>query len=84
LGATLGRYEDFFALFGTSADYARFFLPDGLVEDSGSIRFYLPFDDFKSPPSFPSPASYLEYKAGVESFLVSLRQKMESYATTIP
>lgn len=83
LGETLGRYEDFFALFGTFADYARFFLLDDLVDASGDIRFYLPFDDFKSPPLFPSPASYLQYKAGVESFLAARSKKIESYAATI-
>ena len=52
LAATLSRYADFFALFGDFRGYVSFFLLDDLVTEDLSVKFFMPFDDFR-PPSVP-------------------------------
>jgi hypothetical protein len=51
LASMLSRYADFFALFGDYRGYVRFFLLDDLVTDDGSVRFFMPFDNFGPPGS---------------------------------
>jgi len=43
-------------------------LQDLIDNKSKSIKFYLPFDDFKSPPEFHSVDDYLIYKSRVLEF----------------
>jgi hypothetical protein len=59
LAATLLRYADFFALFGDFRGYVRFFLLEDLVTDDGSVKFFMPFDDFR-PPSVPKDVGTFE------------------------
>ena len=47
LASTLSRYADFFALFGDFRGYVSFFLLDDLVTDDCSVKFFMPFDDFR-------------------------------------
>jgi hypothetical protein len=49
---TLFRYEKFFKIFGTFENYVNFFLLDDLLDDKQQVKFYLPFDDFKTKPNF--------------------------------
>lgn len=50
LAAVLARYPKFFGLFGDFRGYFDFFLLQDLVTpDYGSVRFFLPFDDFATP-----------------------------------
>lgn len=50
LDGTLRRYADFFAIFGDFRGYVDFFLLQDLVTDNhAAVRFFLPFDDFRSP-----------------------------------
>jgi len=66
---TLVRYKAFFALFDSFMDYVRFFLLDDLIDDNQSIKFYLPFDHFNTPPTFSGTDEYLIYKSGVMNFI---------------
>jgi len=80
LAATLERYYGFFRLFETFAGYVQFFLLDDLIDENGTVRFYLPFDDFQSPPQFRDVGDYLIYKGGVESFVDSRSRRMQAYS----
>ena len=46
---TLLRYANFFALFGDFRGFVDFLLDD-LVANDGSVKFFMPFDDFRAEP----------------------------------
>ena len=73
---TLLRYENFFGLFQTFQRYVEFFLLDDLVDIDGNVKFYLPFDGFKTKPSFSSPEDYLVYKERVSNFVKLRNQRI--------
>ncbi len=83
LADCLKRYESFFRLFKTFANYVEFFLLDDLVDAHGKVKFYLPFDGFQSPPEFKGVEGYLIYKSRVESFVKSRNKRIENYAARI-
>ena len=80
LNDTLMRYENFFDLFENFANYIKFFLLDDLVDENQNIKFYLPFDDFKTKPTFFDIDEYLVYKSGVMRFIKSRSKRIENYA----
>ncbi len=64
------RYQDFFDLFRNFQGYVDFFLLQDLVtEDYEEIKFYLPFDNFKSAPNFHCVKDYLIYQEKAINFL---------------
>ena len=69
LGAVLARYADFFSLFESFEGYVNFFLLQDLVAPDESVKFYLPFDDFQTRPTFQSVDDYRRYRSGVMAFL---------------
>jgi hypothetical protein len=76
---TLFRYKQFFDLFDNFIGYIHFFLLEDLVDEYQKIKFYLPFDDFKTPPTFSEIDEYLIYKKGVMNFIQSRNKKIENY-----
>lgn len=76
----LRRYASFFQLFETFKGYVEFFLLNDLVDECGDVKFYLPFDEFQSPPQFKDVEDYLIYKNRVESFIESRNRRIEDYA----
>lgn len=78
---TLLRYKNFFDLFDDFISYIKFFLQEDLVDENKKIKFYLPFNDFKTPPTFSDIDEYLEYKKGVINFIKSRNKRIENYAT---
>jgi len=76
---TLLRYKKFFDLFDDFAGYIHFFLLDDLVEKNYNIKFYLPFDDFSTRPTFIDVNQYLLYKNGMINFIRSRNKRIESY-----
>ncbi len=66
---TLLRYKNFFDLFDNFNGYIQFFLLDDLVNKNKKIKFYLPFDDFKTRPMFSDCNEYLLYKESVMDFI---------------
>ena len=78
---SLKRYAAFFQLFETFKGYVDFFLLSDLVDDGGNVKFYLPFDGFKSPPVFKNVKDYLVYKNRVESFIKSRNRRIADYVT---
>lgn len=81
LEEVIGRYASFFRLFEVFSGYVEFFLLNDLVNDRGDVKFYLPFDDFQSPPGFRDVESYLGYKDRVESFIEARNKRIEDYAS---
>ena len=64
------RYQKFFDLFDDFRGYVDFFLLQDLVtENYSQVKFYLPFDDFKSAPNFRDITDYLLYKKRVIDFI---------------
>jgi len=77
---TLSRYKNFFELFECFKGYFQFFLLDDLVDQDQKIKFYLPFDDFETRPTFSDIDEYLVYKDGVMNFIKSRNKRIETYA----
>ncbi len=77
---TLIRYKDFFALFENFKGYTNFFLLNDLVDELYNIKFYLPFDNFKSKPSFADVNAYLIYREGVMNFIQARNKRIAYYA----
>ncbi len=75
---TFLRYKNFFNLFENFNGYVNFFLLEDLIDEKQNIKFYLPFDGFKTHPSFTSVDEYLFYKAGVMNFIKSRNKRIES------
>lgn len=64
LSHDIGRYADFFALFGDFPRYVEFFLLQDLVShDYSSIRFWALFDNFTSSPLPADIGAYRRYRA---------------------
>ena len=79
---TLQRYKLFFDLFETFEGYIHFFLLDDLMDRNNNIQFYLPFDDFKTCPTFSDADDYLLYKQGVTKFIDSRNERIRNYLCT--
>jgi hypothetical protein len=77
---TLLRYKNFFNLFDSFIGYINFFLLDDLVDEYQEIKFYLPFDNFKTKPTFADIEEYLMYKKGVMNFIKSRNERIVAYA----
>jgi hypothetical protein len=80
---TFLRYNDFFDLFGNFKGYIDFFLLNDLVDENETIKFYLPFDNFKTRPTFADIEEYLIYKKGVMEFIKARNIRIEKYAQTM-
>lgn len=76
----LGRYADFFRLFGDFRGYVDFFLLQDLVtEDLSSIKFFLPFDNFKVSPVPDSMSAYLDYRERAIGFIQARNKRIQSW-----
>lgn len=76
---TLLRYRVFFDLFDDFMGYIHFFFLDDLITENTQIKFYLPFDDFKTHPSFVDVSQYRLYKERVVGFIKSRNERIENY-----
>ena len=77
---TFERYKDFFDLFENFKGYIDFFLLNDLIDENDNIKFYLPFDNFKTRPTFADIEEYLIYKKGVMNFIKARNKRIEDYA----
>ena len=80
---TFLRYKDFFDLFGNFKGYIDFFLLNDLIDENENIKFYLPFDNFKTIPTFADIEEYLIYKKGVMEFIKARNKRIYNYAQTM-
>lgn len=76
---TLLRYKEFFDLFDDFPGYIHFFFLDDLINKYNKIKFYLPFDDFTTHPSFSDVNQYLLYKERVVDFNQARNWRIQIY-----
>lgn len=76
---TLLRYKKFFGLFDTFIHYVQFFLLDDMIDENKNIKFYLPFDNFKTRPNFSDISEYQLYKKRVINFINSRNRRIDTY-----
>lgn len=83
LDVTLKRYDKFFELFGDFRGYVEFFLLEDLVtEDCGTVRFFLPCEDFRRSPLPRSIAEYRAYREAAMKFLAARNCRILKYCKT--
>jgi hypothetical protein len=80
LGETLARYRDFFALFEDFRGYVDFFLLQDLVDDDYSVRFFMPFDNFKTPAWPQDGDTYREYRHLSIEFIKTRNRRIDGVA----
>jgi len=76
---TFKRYRSFFDLFVDFKGYINFFLLNDLVDENLGIKFYLPFDNFKTKPTFTNLDEYLAYKKGVIDFINARNKRIVTW-----
>lgn len=76
---TLLRYKEFFDLFDDFPGYIHFFFLDDPINKYNKIKFYLPFDDFTTHPSFSDVNQYLLYKERVVDFIQARNRRIQIY-----
>ena len=67
-------------MFDNFKGYIDFFLLNDLVDENENIKFYLPFDNFKTKPTFADVQEYLTYKKGVMDFIKARNKRIDNYA----
>jgi hypothetical protein len=77
LADVLSRYGDFFALFGDFAGYVSFFLLDDLVTDDFDVKFFLPFDDFRSLAVPGDVDTYQEFRCRSIEFVEARNKRID-------
>lgn len=77
---TFLRYKNFFELFDDFKGYINFFLLNDLIDENENIKFYLPFANFKTKPTFADIDEYLVYKKGVMNFIQARNKRIDNYA----
>ena len=81
LGATLERYEPFFALFDDFDGYVKFFLLEDLLsDDRQTLKFLLPFEGFDNTAIPANLNSYLDFRANSVSFVAARNQRIATWA----
>jgi hypothetical protein len=77
LSDVLGRYADFFLLFDNFQGYIKFFLLQDLVtEDFSRIKFFMLFENFKTPAVPKGLEAYVSYKNLVVKFINERNQRI--------
>ena len=80
LADTLGRYADFFALFGDFAGYVDFFHLQDLVNEAAStVKFFMPFEDFGEWVLPTTLDAYLGYRRRAMEFIESRNRRIADY-----
>ncbi|WP_407343345.1 DUF6994 family protein [Pengzhenrongella phosphoraccumulans] len=78
LGATLARYDDFFALFNDFRGYVDFFLLQDLLID-GRVKFFTDFDNFATAAVPGDLATYTRFRDASIAFVVARNERIESW-----
>lgn len=81
---TLRRYSSFFDLFESFKGYVDFFLLQDLVtDDYSTVRFCMPFDDFKTPAVPRDFDTYVEYRRSSMEFIEARNRRIERYVAEV-
>ena len=75
---TFNRYSSFFSLFKNFKGYVDFFLLNDLINEKGNVKFYLPFDQFQTKPTFNDKTDYIIYKQNVINFVLARKERMKN------
>lgn len=78
LSETFERYKNFFDLFIDFKGYVDFFLLNDLINEKGNVKFYLPFDQFQTKPTFNDKTDYIIYKQNVINFVLARKERMKN------
>jgi hypothetical protein len=62
LASTMDQHADFFALFGSFKGYVDHFVLGDFLDESGAVRFLLPFDNYESPALPSDLPTYARYR----------------------
>ena len=81
LSDTFERYKNFFDLFVDFKGYVDFFLLNDLINEKGNVKFYLPFDQFQTKPTFNDKTDYIVYKQNVITFVLARKKRMKDTYT---
>jgi len=76
LGETLGRYADFFELFGSFTGYVDFFHLQDLVREDGTIGFLHDFDDFNGRALPQDLLAYVRYREETLVFVAARNRRI--------
>jgi hypothetical protein len=80
MAETLNRYGEFFALFEDFSGYTDFFLLQDLVsDDSATVKFFMPFDDFATSPLPNSLDMYQDYRRNAIRFVEARNRRMTDH-----
>jgi len=77
LNDPLGRYANFFGLFGDFRGYVGFFLLQDLVTvDCSAVKFFMPFEDFNTSPLPGSTEAYRAYRQLAVDFIKARNRRI--------
>jgi hypothetical protein len=77
LSDTLARYQNFFGLFSDFAGYIDFFhLQDLVNEETSTVRFFTPFEDFTASPLPGTVTAYMGYRQRAIEFIESRNRRI--------
>lgn len=76
IAETLNAYRDFFALFESFYGYVEFFLLQDLVDETGAVRFYLPYEGFDKSPLPKTFEQYQQFRARQLEFVALRNSRM--------
>jgi len=83
LSEPLASYSNFFALFASFRGYVEFFLlQDAVSDDCSTVKFFMPFDDFKSPSVPRDGVTYQEYRRLSIEFIKARNRRIDQHAAT--
>ena len=77
MGEVLNRYPAFFGLFDDFDGYVNYFLLQDLVDESGSVRFFMQFDDFTTSAKPRNLQEYLEFRRRSVEFVQARNRRID-------
>ncbi|MGN6484009.1 MAG: DUF6994 family protein [Thermomicrobiales bacterium] len=81
LAEPLRRYSEFFALFESFCGYVDFFLLQDMVSDDyETVRFFMPFDDFRTPAVPGDVDTYREFRRRSMEFTVARNARIAQFS----
>lgn len=83
LGEVLHRYRDFFELFETFQGYVEHFLLQDLVSDLGTVKWFLPCNEFQRSPLPKDSHECTDFRERSVDFICSRNQRISRLASAV-
>lgn len=77
LAGTFQRYNSFFDLFGNFAGYIDFWLLNDLVDEDGTVKLFLPSEDFTLPAIPTCLADYVAFREHTIEFVTARNERIQ-------